>query len=104
MNRGRPEGPHGHAKALEDDHVDHVGVQPQVHQHARRLGVGEEDPVHRKAGAVAHDNRRLLDLSTVLNGVQDHLYKPRQLCMTSVTDIIVTVTVLKVTNTRSHKP
>ena len=64
-----PEGTHGHAKALEDDHVNHVGVQAQVHQHAGCLGVGEKHPVHCKARAVAHHHRGLLDLGTVLNGV-----------------------------------
>lgn len=70
---GPPEGPHGHAKAGVDGHVDLVGVQAQVDQQACGLGVRKEHAVHRKACAVAHHNRRLLDGAAVLQCVQHHL-------------------------------
>ncbi len=69
-----PEGPHGHAEASKDGHVDLVGVQAHVDQEAGRLRVGEEHAVHRKARAVAHHHRRLLDRAAILQRVQNHLH------------------------------
>mmetsp|Transcript_5505 Transcript_5505/g.13638 ORF Transcript_5505/g.13638 Transcript_5505/m.13638 type:complete len:698 (+) Transcript_5505:463-2556(+) len=67
------EGAHGHAKLAGNGLVNLEGVEPHVHQHARRHGVGEEHAVDREAGAVAHHHGRLLDAPRQLQRVQDGL-------------------------------
>mmetsp|Transcript_59603 Transcript_59603/g.189664 ORF Transcript_59603/g.189664 Transcript_59603/m.189664 type:complete len:664 (+) Transcript_59603:14-2005(+) len=69
----QPERAHGHPEHLVDDLVDSVGVQAHVHEHAGAHGVGEEDPVHREACAVANYHRHLLDCLGQPEAVQDHL-------------------------------
>jgi hypothetical protein len=64
---------HWHAKHALDDVVDHVDVHSKVGQEAGRHRVWKENAIDSEPSAVAHHDRRLFDLETQLQRVQDYL-------------------------------